>query len=60
MERWKKMGPGIKFPAYLVGPDGKLIGKKKKLERTSSAKGKRIVEIPKFKEVNEIDELITR
>jgi len=43
-----------------VGPDGKLIGKKKKLERTSSAKGKRIVEIPKFKEVNEIDELIIR
>ncbi len=32
MERWKRMGPGQKFPAHLV-VDGKLaVAKKKKVE----------------------------
>jgi len=53
------MGPGIKFPAHLVGPDGRLVGpKKKKVVEQTSPSGMKIVEIPKFKVVDEINELL--
>jgi|LauGreDrversion4_2_1035121.scaffolds.fasta_scaffold23141_4 hypothetical protein len=34
MERWKKMGPGIKFPSHLI-VNGRIEVKKKKVTNQS-------------------------